>query len=104
MVAKLDERIPILAASTMLISPYFFTYDSLLIVVPIGWLLRHNCRAILFGPIWLLSLIPIIASFTHFLAPNTMSLAAIACLWVLHFGLATDSQEGKPAIAQGALA
>jgi hypothetical protein len=82
---KLDERIPILAASTMLVSPYFFTYDSLLIVVPIGWLLRHDIRPIVFAFLWGLSLIPIIASFTHWLVPNTISLAAIGCLCALHF-------------------
>jgi hypothetical protein len=82
---KLDERIPILAASTMLISPYFFTYDGLLIVVPIGWLLRHDIRPIVFASLWGLSLFPIIASFTHWLVPNTISLAAIGCLCALHF-------------------
>ena len=35
--------------------------------------------------IWAFSLIPVIASFTHWLVPNTMSLAAIACLYALHF-------------------
>jgi hypothetical protein len=101
---KLDERIPILAASTMLISPYFFTYDGLLIIVPIGWLLRHNCRPTNFAMVWVLSLIPIIASFTNWLVPNTMSLAAMACLYELHFKRATVNSGNEPAIAQGALA
>jgi hypothetical protein len=52
--------------------------------VPIGWLLRHNCRPTIFAMVWVLSLIPIIASFTHWLVPNTMSLAAIGCLYALH--------------------
>lgn len=94
---KLDERIPILAASTMLISPYFFTYDGLLIVVPLGWLLRHNCRAITFAMVWILSLIPIIASFTHWLVPNTMSLAAIASLCAMHLRRSRENAlKSKP--------
>jgi hypothetical protein len=94
----LDERIPILAASTMLISPYFFTYDSLLIIVPLGWLLRYNFRSVTFAFIWVLSLIPIIASFTYWLVPNTMSLAAIACLYALHFRSARDHSKGSERI------
>jgi hypothetical protein len=95
---KLDERIPILAAATMLISPYFFTYDGLLIVVPIGWLFRYNCRSTTFGLVWVLSLIPIIASFTHWLVPNTMSLAAIACLYALHIQTRAGRLTDKDAI------
>lgn len=81
---KLDERIPILAASTMLISPYFFTYDSLLIIVPLGWLLRHNVRPLILASIWGLSLFPMVTSLSPFFVPNTMSLAAIGCLYMLH--------------------
>jgi hypothetical protein len=101
---KLDERVPILAASTMLMSPYFFTYDSLLIVVPIGWLVRYKFRPIVFGLIWVFSLIPIIASFTHLLVPNTMSLAALACLYALHFEPTADKSDDKRALASSVLA
>jgi glycosyl transferase family 87 len=81
---KLDERIPVLAASTMLISPYFFTYDCLLIVIPIGWLVKQNRRPTLVAFVLACSLIPVITSFSPWAVPNTMPFAAIACLYGLH--------------------
>jgi hypothetical protein len=101
---KLDERVPILAASTMLISPYFFTYDSLLIVVPLGWLVRHKASPLLVALVMACSLIPIITSFSPWVAPNTMSLAAIACLYALHIDPAARRSKDKQAIGAGMLA
>ena len=81
---KLDERIPILAASTMLMVPYFFTYDALLIVVPMGWLYRHKQHALVLALTWICVFIPIITYFSPWLGPNYISVAAAACLWALH--------------------
>jgi hypothetical protein len=101
---KLDARIPILAASTMLISPYFFTYDSLLIIVPIGWLLRHNIRPGLFALIWALTFFPIITSLSPWYVPNTMSLAAITCLYALHFETVTGRSRENRVFSKRAVA
>ena len=81
---KQPSRIPILAASTLLISPYFFTYDCLLIVVPIGWFARQQSRPFLLAFVMACALVPIITSFSPWAVPNTMPLAAIACLYGLH--------------------
>lgn len=97
---KLDERIPILAASTMLMSPYFFTYDCLLIAVPLAWLARHERSPFLVAFIYVCTLIPIITSFSPWIAPNTMPVAAIVCLYALHFqnaGRRSDDKEPVPA-------
>jgi hypothetical protein len=78
---KLEQRLPILAAATLLITPYLFTYDALLLTIPLAWLLRQG-NGRLFVAVWLLSLVPIIAYFTPF--PNTIPIAAVLSLWALH--------------------
>lgn len=87
---KLDERVPILATATMLIPPYFFTYDALLIVVPMGWFYRHKQHPYVLAFTWVCCFIPIITYFSPWLGPNFISLAAIGCLWALH--AKTESQ------------
>jgi glycosyl transferase family 87 len=78
---KLEQRVPMLAAASLLMSPYLFTYDGLLLTVPLAWLLRHER-----GPstlaVWLFSLLPLVSYFRPF--PNTISLAAMLALWALH--------------------
>jgi len=39
---KLDQRVPILAAATLLVPPYLFTYDALLLTLPLAALLRQR--------------------------------------------------------------
>jgi hypothetical protein len=97
----IDERVPTLAAATMLISPYFFTYDCLLIVVPLAWLATHKCNPVLFTSIYVCTLIPIITSFSPWIAPNTMPLAAIACLYALHFQTAGRGSSDEKALPLG---
>jgi hypothetical protein len=78
---RLEERIPILAASTLLVPPYLFTYDGLLLTLPLAWLIRReHARTTL--AVWLLSVSPVICYFTRF--PNTIPIAAMLALWVLH--------------------
>lgn len=78
---KLEQRVPILAAATLLITPYLFTYDALLLTVPLAWAFRHErYRAAL--AIWLLSLLPLAGYFTK--SPNAIPVAAMAALWMLH--------------------
>lgn len=81
---KLDERVPILATATMLVAPYFFTYDALLIVVPMGWLYWHRQHPYVLAFAWVCCFIPIITYFSPWLGPNFISLAAIGCLGAFH--------------------
>ena len=81
---KLDTRVPILAAATLLIPPYLFTYDALLLTIPLGWLFRQRGGDARFLLVWIFSLLPIVAYFAPF--PNTIPLAATLSLWALHRG------------------
>ena len=79
---KLEERISILAAATLLVPPYLFTYDGLLLALPLGWLLRTKQNRVTFALVWLFTVLPVLAYFTPF--PNTTPLAALLSLWALH--------------------
>jgi hypothetical protein len=78
---KLDERVAILAAGTLLVPPYLFTYDALLLTLPLAVLIRRQARGA-FVAVWVLALLPLLAYFTPF--PNTIPLASTLALWALH--------------------
>jgi hypothetical protein len=80
----LSSRGPVLAAATLLIPPYLFTYDSLLLIIPIGWLLRHRRHPVGLAIVWLLCLLPVISYSGVYTGPNTIPIAAVICLWLLH--------------------
>jgi glycosyl transferase family 87 len=88
---KLETRVPILAAATLLIPPYLFTYDALLLTIPLGWLLRQRAVGAGFLLVWIFSLLPVVAYFTPF--PNTIPLAAVVSLWALHRADALNALE-----------
>ena len=80
---RMETRGPTLAAATLLVPPYLLTYDSLLLVIPIGWLIRnerHPAAAVL---VWVLCLLPIVSYSGIYKGPNTVPLAAIICVWLL---------------------
>ena len=76
------SKIPVVAAGSLLVSPYLFTYDAVLLVAPLAWLAERR-------PWWalalaLLSAVPLaqVMLGLHW-APNTTPLAAamaLACL------------------------
>ncbi|MFL6726981.1 MAG: glycosyltransferase family 87 protein [Sphingomicrobium sp.] len=88
----LNSRGPVLAAATLLIPPYLFTYDSLLLMIPIGWLVRCHAHPVGLAIIWLLCLLPVISYSGAYTGPNTIPLAAVLCLWLLH----VDEKSRKP--------
>ncbi|WP_246166542.1 glycosyltransferase family 87 protein [Sphingomonas sinipercae] len=82
---KHDQRVPILAASTMLISPYLFTYDTLLLIIPLAAFLQQR-QAGRFVAVWMGSFLTVLC-FTGAFAmpiPNLTPIAAIASLFWLH--------------------
>ena len=81
--AASDRRVPILAAATVLVPPYLLTYDALLLVVPLTWLMLNGGRPLEVALIWILCLIPVAIHFGDFNAPNTISLAAVLALWAV---------------------
>ena len=78
-----EQKVPILAAATLLIPPYLLTYDALLLVLPLGYWLRRTARPGRVVAIWVLSLLPITHYFDLYRGPNTLSLAAILALVLL---------------------
>jgi len=84
---KLEQRVPILAAAALLVPPYLFTYDGLLLTVPLAWALRHQRNGTAVA-MWLLSLLPVAGYFTDF--PNSLPIAAMLALWMLH------RRQGQP--------
>jgi hypothetical protein len=87
---KLDQRIAILASATLLASPYLFTYDALLLTLPLSALARREGGKGPFIAVWLLSLPAVVAYVTPF--PNALPIAAMVALWALH---ADNRQSGS---------
>jgi hypothetical protein len=81
----LEERVPILATATMLVPPYLFTYDTLLLIIPLGWMIRAG-RYPYVAVVWLCTFLPLLTYYTPIVGPNLTPIGAIICLWVLHLG------------------
>jgi hypothetical protein len=73
------EKVPVLASATLLASPYLFTYDAVLLVLPAAWFAKQR-RFWLAGLLWLLAALPVAHFFGLYDGPNTIPLASIAVL------------------------
>jgi hypothetical protein len=76
---NLATRVPIVAAASLLISPYLLNYDTLLMMIPIGWLVVHQRRPALVVLVWAIAAVAIAA-----VIPNPMPIAAmllVAVMW-----------------------
>jgi hypothetical protein len=80
---RLEGRGPTLAAATLLVPPYLLTYDSLLLVIPMGWLIRNQRHPAAVVLVWILCLLPIVSYSGAYKGPNTIPVAAIICVWLL---------------------
>jgi hypothetical protein len=76
-------KIAVLAAGTILMPPYLFTYDSLLLVVPIAFLMREGRSPLPVAFIWLGCLLPVLGYFELYSGPNTVPVAAAASLFAV---------------------
>jgi hypothetical protein len=93
---RLDQRVPILATATILVPPYFFIYDALLLIVPLGWMIRTGRYAFIIAFVWLCAFIPFLTYYSPLVAPNLISVAAIICLWALHVDSGRRGANGEP--------
>jgi hypothetical protein len=80
---RLDTRIPILSAATLLVSPYLLTYDAVLLIVPLGWMIRQRRDPYAVAAAWLCALVPIVNYYVPVTGPNLTSVAAIICIAAL---------------------
>jgi hypothetical protein len=82
-----ESRVAVLASAALLVPPYLFTYDAVILIVPLGWLAKRDGWRVL--AVWLLLLVALLG--TTFLStsvlplstgylPNTTSLAAALSL------------------------
>jgi len=78
-----DEKIGILAAASLLISPYLLSYDSLLLVAPLGCLARAKRSSLAIVAIWLLCVFPVLNHFRLYAGPNPVPLATVTALLIL---------------------
>ena len=80
-----EHRIAVLATASVLVPPYLFTYDALLLIVPLCRFIRQQ-RLWLSAVVWLFCLLPIASYTPAYAGPNTMMIAALLCLWGLWEG------------------
>jgi len=88
-----EQREAILAAATLLVPPYVFAYDSLLLVLPLTMLLGDGERPWRAAIVWVCLAAPLAGYFGLYPGPNTVPVAAILSLWWL------AGPDRKPATA-----
>jgi hypothetical protein len=97
-----EQKVPILAAATLLATPYLFTYDAILLLMPAGVLIRQQ-RFGQLAILWVLATLPVLTGYNLYAGPNTIPLA---CLFSISLMAAPDlkSSRARPAPAQGVAA
>jgi hypothetical protein len=95
---KTKQRVAILAAATILVPPYILTYDALLLIVPLGYLLREDRSPVAIAVSWVFCLLPVLSYFELYSGPNTVPIAALACLWALRCEQARPAVQGAQAL------
>ncbi len=78
------DRAAMLAAATVLIPPYLFSYDALLLVLPLATLIDRGRRRWLVPIVWGLSALPLAGNFGLLEAPNGLPVAAAIMLVAMY--------------------
>ena len=89
-------KIAVLAAATMLISPYLFIYDGVILAVPFLWLASAGERPQVLAPLWLLPFVSVTQIGLNATTPNLMPLAPLGLLVLLWMRLRTPGLERAP--------
>jgi hypothetical protein len=85
------RRAEILAAATVLIPPYLFTYDTVILVLPLGRVIADGRRPVVAAALWVLMLLPVASYFGLYPGTNTIPIAAAVCLYVFW----ADAREAR---------
>jgi hypothetical protein len=101
--ADWGARIGALAAATMLASPYMFGYDSLILIVPLAWLIARGRHFPLLAASWAVLLLGLLQALGLSAGPNLAPLAPIVLLALILAELRRD-QRGLSASASEAVA
>ena len=94
-----DCRVAVLAAASILVTPYLFTYDAVILIAPIAWLAARSPKSA--ALVWLLTLPPLLGAFDLYAGPNTIGIAAIIALWFLvrsHAKVAREQLIASPSM------
>lgn len=95
-------RMSALAAATALASPYLFGYDTLLLVVPLAWLVARGRHALWLAACWALLLLGLLQALGMGAGPNLAPLvpaALLALVWreaQRDLGLSASASEAEP--------
>lgn len=84
-----ERRAAVLAAATLLVPPYLFAYDSLILILPLAVLLQDARRQWLPAIVWLCLFVPLLGYVGLYEGPNTIPIAAVLCIW----GVLADRQR-----------
>jgi hypothetical protein len=79
----LGAKAAVLAAASMLVSPYVYVYDTMLLIVPILWLVSAGVDRRLILALWLIPLVTFLQSFGFNETVNVMPLLPIALLLII---------------------
>ena len=87
-----------LAAASLLMTPYALPYDSLLLIVPIAWLIERRRHPWIVAAIWLFCALPVAHYFGFYSGPDTVPIASLLCMW------AVSSNPTRDAVARRQIA
>jgi hypothetical protein len=80
---ELGAKAAVLAAASMLVSPYVYVYDAMLLILPILWLVASGVNRNIIMLLWLIPLITFLQSFGFNETLNLMPLLPIALLIII---------------------
>lgn len=74
-----EGKIPVTAAASLLVSPYLFAYDAVLLVAPIAWLWERDRKWSV--AVAVLAALPLLWVVTGIAGPNTIALASVLAIF-----------------------
>lgn len=86
----------VLAAATLLATPYLLTYDAVLLGLPVAWLLLRGSRPVAALLIWAFSLLSVVAIAGLYELPNMLSFGAMTALVACYFPQPAKKKAATP--------